>query len=381
MMKMLRLLLTFCALLSLSTAQAQLAGGLMFPGPGTPASSGATSVIKMIQAGTVTVASGAGSGTYTISPAITTLGNAIIIWNGETTNDTGGQDNRTAVILTLTNTSTLTATRVGTVAFVTTVSFTIVEFASGVNSIQAGNIAIAPTNTTNTATISTVGATAFVLYQGTNVSANTTANFPQGGVSLTNSTTVTATVPTSATITQTVRYMVVDLDSTVVSAVQQVANASTSTTTSDTDTITSVTPGNVSLMWGGISQLSLPTIASDCYNLFLTNGTTVTKTRSGTGAISRTVFYTVVTWATAALNGSVQRTSSALAISAATSATWTLGSSVSTAKSFVNYNGFSAIGTNASTLVPALTLSSTTVVASLNTSGTSTPTAEVVQFQ
>ena len=39
-MRRLGLALAFCALLSLSSAHAQLAGGLMFPGPGTPASAG-----------------------------------------------------------------------------------------------------------------------------------------------------------------------------------------------------------------------------------------------------------------------------------------------------------------------------------------------------
>lgn len=341
---------------------------------------GSSSIIKMIQAGTVTVGSGAASGTYTISPAITTLGNAMIIWNGENTNDTGTFDTRTDILLTLTSTSVLTATRGQSVAFSDTIAFTIVEFASGVNSIQSGNIIVAATNTSNTASISSVGANAFVLWQGQNVTGSTTSPGPQSAVQLTNSTTVTAFVTVSATIAQTVRYMVVDLDSTVVTAVQQVGNVDTSSSTSTTDTITSVTTGNASLMWGGAVQTTTPTLAGDDYNLFLTNSTTVTKTRVGTGTVSRTVYYAVVTWAGAALNGNIQRTSSALAISSATSATWTMGSSVNTAKSFVNYTGFSATGVVAQTTFPILTLSSTTVIASLNASGTSTPTAEVVQF-
>lgn len=39
-MKRFGIILAFCALLSLGSAQAQLAGGLIFPGPGTPAASG-----------------------------------------------------------------------------------------------------------------------------------------------------------------------------------------------------------------------------------------------------------------------------------------------------------------------------------------------------
>lgn len=349
-----------------------------------PAAAPSGSVIKMIQAGTVTVASGGTTGTYTISPTITTLGNAMVVWNGETNNDTSGLDGRTAVTLTLTNTSTVTATRVGTGAFSATIAFTIVEFASGVNSIQQGSISIAPAGTgSNTATISTVGANAFVLYEGMNVSGNTTATWPQGAVTLTNTTTVTAFVQVSATITQSVRYMVVDLDSTIVTSAQHLAVAMTSSNTSDTDTITSVTAANSSLMWGGVVMLAATT-GTDAYSTFLTNGTTVTKTRTGLSVVSRTVYYAAVNWASAALNGSVQRTNSALAIAASTSAVWTLGSSVNAAKSFVNYNGFSAANTaNVATVMPSLAITGAgaTITASINTSGSTTPTAEVVQFQ
>lgn len=372
------------AILALCLLPARAQVPMTGAGLGAPASSVGSSVIKMIQAGTVTVASGATSGTYTISPAITTLGNAMLVWNGETNNDTGGLDGRQSVILTLTNTTTVTATRVSNGAFTVTIAFTIVEFASGVNSIQAGTISVAATNPSNTATISLVGANAFVLYQGYNTSGNSSAVWPQAAVTLTNTTTVTAFVQTSATLTQSVRYMVVDLDSTVVTSAQHIANADISASATTVDTISSVTVANSSLMWGG-SVLLNGVFSAGAYNTFLTNGTTVTKTRISTVSTgSRTVYYAVVNWAASALNGSVQRTSSALAISASTSAVWTLGSSVSAAKSFVNYNGFLATSTtSAATVMPsvALTGSGTTVTASLNTSGTSTPTAEVVQFK
>lgn len=349
-----------------------------------PAAAGSSSVIKMIQQGTVTVASGAPSGTYTISPAITNTANVMLLWNGQTTTDNGGLVSRSACLLTLTNSTTVTATRVATGAFANTIAFTIVEFASGVNSIQSGTITIASgsgnSNTANPAI--PVGSNAFVLYQGCNISGSDTATIPQGGVTLnTGTNTVTFFGETSASLNQTIGYTVVDLDTTVVTSAQHiVSNLSTTNTTDNATLGTAVTAANSSIIFGGQAQTGGTT--GSVYSNFLTNGTTVAQTRTGVGAGTRSVYYAVVNWASSALNGSVQRTNSALNISASTSATWTLGTSVTQSKSFVNYTGYNAVNaTLVNTVMPSVALTSgTTVVSSVNTSGTTQPMAEVVQF-
>src|ERR1019366_6589989 len=102
---------------------------------------GSSSVIKMIQQGSITIASGSASNTYTVSPAISNTANAIIILGGFTTSNNTAAEDRDSAILVITNSTTITATRGIAPAFVVTLNFTIIEFASGVNSIQAGTIA------------------------------------------------------------------------------------------------------------------------------------------------------------------------------------------------------------------------------------------------
>jgi hypothetical protein len=357
----------------IAQAQVPMTGaGLGVP----PASS--TSVIKMIQPGSCTINTAASTCTYTISPSITTTANAILIWNGTNSSDTAAQDNRDAATIAITNATTITATRGTAVAFTLQVNFTIVEFASGVNSIQAGTIAIASGGgSSNTATISSVGANAFVLFQGCSAPSSLSNSFIPCGVTLTNATTVTAVVGASASVTQTVGYMVADLGSSIVSAVQQEATSMTSGSTSDTDTITSVTVGNVLLMYGGYSSQVAQTYPG-AYRTALTNGTTVTKTRAGSNASARTVYYTAVSFAASALNGSVQR--GTIALSSQTSNTATI-TSITTAKSFVNWGNFSAAAGNGNAVLPTLVLTnSTTVTAAVNTAGSPTVSYEVMQF-
>jgi hypothetical protein len=342
---------------------------------------GSSSVIKMIQQGSITIASGSASNTYTVSPAISNTANAIIILGGFTTSNNTAAEDRDSAILVITNSTTITATRGIAPAFVVTLNFTIIEFASGVNSIQAGTIAFGTSTASATATISTVGANAFVLFNGSNDSGSEVSSFMLAGVTLTNSTTVTAFVNSSATITQNVRYMVVDLDATIVTGVQKFSTSMTSSSASDTDTLTSVVAANTALMWGGIVTGSAAVFSGTAYNLFLTNATTVTKTRIGINSAARTAYYTAVTFAASALNSSIQRTNSALSMSSASSATWTI-TSVNTAKAFVNWNGFSATSASPNVVEPSITLASaTTVTAAINSSGSSNPSAEVIEFK
>jgi hypothetical protein len=174
--------------------------------------------------------------------------------------------------------------------------------------------------------------------------------------------------------------MVVDLDSTVVASVQQRALTSTSTGTTDVDTITSVTPGNTALFYNGLIRGGAVDINSVGYYQQLTNATTVTYTGNSAGsATSRIHMYTVVVFTGAALNGSVQR--GTIVLSAQTSNTATI-TSVTTAKSFVNWGNFAASTTgSASVTQPTLTLTNaTTVTAAVNAAGSPTVSYEVVQF-
>lgn len=344
------------------------------------ASTSSASVIQSIQTATITMAAGSGSGTATISAVDTAK--TIVIWNGVNTNSASTANYaRVAVRLAVTNSTTITATREATSTDSVTVAFTVVEFASGVNSIQSGTIAITATNTSNTATVSAVGANAFVLWLGSSVAkGGMTATGILSSVELTDSTTVTARCTSNATNTTTVAYMVVDLDTTIVSGVQQRSFSSTAASATDTDTITSLSTTETLLFYNGMVRAGTVDVDLIAYHQVLTNGTTVTETRSNNSSTtSRTHKYTAVTFAAAALNASVQR--GTIALSAATSNTATI-SSVDTSKSFVNWGNFLSATGNANTVQPSLTLTNaTTVTAAVNSAGSPTVSYEVIEFK
>lgn len=333
-------------------------------------------VIQSIQKGTITIGAAASSNTATITSVDTTK--SILIYEGRQPTSTGSaNNNRSAARIALTNATTVTATRQNTNDAVT-VAFTVIEFASGVNSIQSGTIAIAGAGTSNTATISAVGATAFVLWLGGST-AITALNWTstESSVELTNSTTVTARCQANEQMT--VGYMVVDLDSTIVTAVQQRAVTNTSGSAAFTDTITSLDTTKTLLFYNGaIVPGTNSTVTSFACTVVLTNATTVTVTRVGTNAGSQTINYTAVTFAGTALNGGVQR--GTIALSSQTSNTATI-TSVDMTKSFVNWGNFKCTAANDNTDIPTLALTdATTVTASVNSAGSPTASYEVLQF-
>jgi hypothetical protein len=233
--------------------------------------------------------------------------------------------------------------------------------------------------------ISAVGSNAFVINTGVTVT-NTNGFFAHcvASVSLTNSTTVTANQGTIA-VELTLGYMVVDLQSSLVIAVQGITHTwASQTDTSETDTIGGVTSGNSLLIYGGCTSDGSTPCNAILTRLDLTNSTTVTLTRSLEGlgfSATVTVSYTVVEFATAALNGSIQRGD--VALSSSTSGTATI-SNVNTAKSFANYASQSGNGTmddNGSTNFMSLALTNgTTVTANTNSAGSPTISYEVIQF-
>lgn len=354
-------------------ALGQIAGRAALDAPsGAP-----SSVIQSIQQGTITIAAGTLSNTATISSVNTA--NSILIWDGtKTDTPSPTTTQRWITRIALTNGTTVTATREassGTV--VVTVGFTVIEFASGVNSIQSGTIAMTAAETSQTATISAVGANAFVLLLGA-TTAVTGLNWvsTQGSVVLTNSTTVTANCILTSALT--VGYMVVDLDSTIVSAVRPGSVTDASANASYTGTITSVDTTRSALFYNGlIGALVSSTVATAGITHELTNGTTVTLTRSNTTTTSRTSYYTVVEFQAAVIQ-SVQR--GTIVQAAATSNTATV-SSVNTAKAFVNWGSLRAASANADTVASMLALTdATTVTASTLAAGSPTTAYEVVEF-
>ncbi len=159
---------------------------------------GVGSPIKSIQSGKINLA-GATSATATISAVV--VANTMLFFNGKYAG--GGLGSNTVACvdadITLTNTTTVTASRHTSTTGVYNVEFVAIEFNSGIlnQAIQFGTVSI-PSGASGTATItSVVTAKAFVVYLGETGADNTNNyNYLNGPtvVELTNSTTVTAFV-------------------------------------------------------------------------------------------------------------------------------------------------------------------------------------------
>lgn len=336
-----------------------------------------SSYIRSIQNGSITIASGSTSNTATISSV--TTANTWLKYDGVTATSTSNVQS-VATRITLTNSTTVTATRGASNSDAVTVYFSVVEFSSGVNSIQYGTVAVSAAQTSNTATISSVGATSFVGWLGSSsATSQTSYSRVATSVDLTNSTTVTGHIGLT-TSAMTIGFVVVDLSSDIVSSVQQKTTTDTSNTTSWTDSITAVVPEHTLIQYNG-STISTGTGCNQtCQNVLLTSSTQVTISIAAGSATSKSIYYTVIEFSAGALNGSVQRASRTIG-SGASSDVYTI-SNVDTGKSIVNMAGFRGNG-NLNTTQTAASLSSfyqvTTQVNSVS-SGFPTASWEVLRF-
>jgi hypothetical protein len=172
---------------------------------------------------------------------------------------------------------------------------------SSVISIQSGSITITDTNTSNTATITSVGTTTsavtFTGQWGTD-GANIIAYF--GRVDLTNATTVTATrADGTAGGTLTVGYQVVSFLPQFIKSLQKGTIVMTNGgSTSNTAIVTSVNTAKAFLLYGGTCSSDTVTSGNQVNALqnalTLTNATTVTATRNSSAGTGSTVGFTLV---------------------------------------------------------------------------------------
>lgn len=345
---------------------------------------GGTSYINSIQTFEITIAASSTSNIATITSVNT--GNAVIFFAGFTSAETSVTYQDFLSRAELTNATTVTVYRNTSTTNSITVRGTVVEFTSAaIASVQAGTITIPSGTASATATISSVNTSnSVVFYLGFTASGAGISSLNYfTSLTLTNATTVTASRNAAPSgITTTVGYCVVNFASGITNSIQQRSVTLSSSTTSDTDTISSINTGNAILIYGG-GTTSATAVATFLYNLQLTNSTTVTLSRGGTNAGSRTVNYTVLEFAGGVLN-SLQR--GTLAMTNATSADATI-TSVNTAKTVCNWTGLSS---NLSSNAPnecfstVKLLSATDVRAEVNTAAsgiTATPGYEVVEFK
>jgi hypothetical protein len=119
-----------------------------------------------------------------------------------------------------------------------------------------------------------------------------------------------------------------------------------------------VDPNNSLLIDNGLSTPGSASRTNHLYTRELTNGTTVTLTRIGTGAATKTLLYTVLEFAAGVLNSAVQRGTTALTASP-TDSTIT---SISTTRGAVNFAGMRTGSASLDATFSAVTLLNATAV-------------------
>lgn len=236
-----------------------------------------------------------------------------------------------------------------------------------VNSVQHVSITIPTGAASATATISTVGSNAFILYLGFQASATTNTSIAYARVELTNTTTVTAYRNTSSgTDTVTVKCVVVDATSSLIASVQSGTISIGSASTSGTATISSTNASYTVLHYLGATNASTSQTFSQIESVLTVSGTTVTATRFASGA-AQTVGFIAIEFQSAACNQAVQ--SYQTSWTSGTSITQTV-TSVNTNNALLLYAGSSAnISANEAQAEQYASLTnSTTVTLNVNTS-------------
>jgi hypothetical protein len=170
---------------------------------------GRLSTIRSVQTGILTIANNGGSGTATITTV--DVNNSMLVFHGFTQNSSGTAPGSIFSRMTLTNSTTITAVRVGSTG-ATYITYTVIEFWPGtIRRVQTGYVSL-NTVASNTVTVSAVDINkSFVLYLGVATNdadvAVTGQHFAK--IVLTNATTLTATIDIAQSTTE-VSYMLVE---------------------------------------------------------------------------------------------------------------------------------------------------------------------------
>lgn len=206
-----------------------------------------------------------------------------------------------------------------------------------VNSVQQVSITIASGSTSNTATITAVGALAYIVGQGENPSQSSTSSYKSifSSVTLTNSTTVTASRNSSNTDSVVIKCAVVDATSLLVSSVQ-FGTVTLASATSNTATISSVTTSLSAVFLLGFTTSQTAYSKGKC-DIVLTNATTVTATAAASSSLVAS--FCVVQFQNAAIK-SIQSVRSTFTTTTNAANTTTI-TSVTTANTMLAWGGMS----------------------------------------
>lgn len=336
-----------------------------------------------VQQVSITIPTGATTATATINAV---GAGAFVVFQGQTATDTVAQLDDSLCSIALTNATTITASRgVSSASKTCTVNAVIIDgdTTNLIKSVQTGTIAVSTTS--NTASISPVtNNNAATVCLGQMVGASS-SNLDALVVISLSSTTVTALRTTSAGVTTTIQYQIVEFQGSALNgSVQNFAYSTTKSGTSDTVTLSSITTANTMIFNGSQSVANGVNNAEYMIYGALTSATvfTLTWNTSDSGAETRKYNGTAVQFASSGpLAQNIQR--GTITISASTGNTANITSSA-TKSTLVNWLGNSTTTTTAignTTLFNITQTSPTVITESVNSSATGTGSYEAIQFQ
>jgi hypothetical protein len=201
--------------------------------------------------------------------------------------------------------------------------------------VQQFSITIPSSSTTATATITAVGSGAFILFDGINPSVAASPANDFASVTLTNSTTITATRNSGSSGSVLVTGCIIDGSSNLINSVQY--GTVTVSSTSGTATISAVTNANTAIHLLGWQSSNTTLSGINEFPVLSLSGTTVTASRNGGTTGTLTVGFVAIEFKGTALNQSVQNIA-ATSSSSVTSYTAAL-TSVNTSNTISIYAG------------------------------------------
>lgn len=253
--------------------------------------------ISRVQQGTVSIANNATSGTATITSVTTSR--AAVLFLGQTVTQTGLDIGFSCARLTLTNATTVTATRGVSNATSMVVGYVVVEFASGVTTqVQQASTTIAAGSTSATSTLtSTATARTMLFWGGFTISASSTAITRMGRATLTNATTVTATRQSTSNGT-TVNVTAVEFASAYMTSLQRGESDIAVSAASADVTVTSVATSRAVATYLGHTFATLSSNMDQNYStLYLSGATNVKLEREATSTTALTTSWELAEFA------------------------------------------------------------------------------------
>ncbi len=301
-------------------------------------SSGIASIIENIQEFSITITAGNLSNTATLTAFNTSR--SVQLHSGEVTNAASAALNsRVRTRLTITNGTTITATRTNSNDDVTVYGVLWELKAAACVSAQTGNIALGSGVTSNTATVSSVSTSnAFLVWAGCDTtSTGNTMTRVLTSIELTNATTITATRNNGTSSTNNISYALLELTPGIIKSIQKIAaTQATSGTTLDA-TISAVTTANTVVFWNGMTTaLGTGDSESSAYYQQLQSTTNVRFTRTGTSTTTRTLYATVVEFNTGYVK---TKEAAAPAFTASDTQIDTGGATVVASKTLISFGG------------------------------------------